>query len=404
MRRAAWGILLLYVFAVPWEYSLDLGAPLGNIARILGIVLMLVAIPAALRRGMLRRPGAMQWAAIALYLWVWCGLFWTIDQAVTLEKVRGYIQEMMVVWIAWEFAENERDFGTVVRAMIAGCWVLGILTLWSAVSPGASALGQIRFAAFGQDPNDVARYLDLGFPLAALLIDEDRWLPSRWMAVGYFPMGVAAVLLTASRGGFVEALVALAGCSILLWRKHRSAVLGSVWISPVPAACIWMLLPPMVLQRISTIPQQLMGGNLNHRLNIWSAGWEAFKRAPILGFGAGTFVDAAGTAPVDTAHNSALSILVEMGVVGLIFASLVLVLAVRAALRSRGPKRTALLTALSVWLIASMVGTATESRTTWLLFAMASLAGRLATENQGKETEWKVRAGCPRGERAEAVL
>jgi len=40
MRRVAWGLLLLFAFAVPWEYSLDLGEPLGNIARVVGLVLL----------------------------------------------------------------------------------------------------------------------------------------------------------------------------------------------------------------------------------------------------------------------------------------------------------------------------------------------------------------------------
>ena len=50
------------------------------------------------------------------------------------------------------------------------------LTLANFSSPEAIAAGQIRFVAEGQDPNDVARYLDLGFPLAALLLNsEPRW-------------------------------------------------------------------------------------------------------------------------------------------------------------------------------------------------------------------------------------
>jgi len=58
MRKAAWGLLLVFVFTIPWEYSLDLGDPLGNVARIAGLVLLLVAIPAVLQAGRLRTPCA----------------------------------------------------------------------------------------------------------------------------------------------------------------------------------------------------------------------------------------------------------------------------------------------------------------------------------------------------------
>ena len=54
MRRIAWILLLIFVFAIPWEYSLDLGEPLGNIARVVGLLLLLVAIPAVLQAGRLR--------------------------------------------------------------------------------------------------------------------------------------------------------------------------------------------------------------------------------------------------------------------------------------------------------------------------------------------------------------
>src|ERR1039458_5628902 len=95
-------------------------------------------------------------------------------------------------------------------------------------SPEAVAAGQIRFAAAGQDPNDVARFLDLGFPLAALLFVSERRWPSRLLALGYLPLGLFAVLLTASRGGFLAAVVALVGCSILLARTPLECALARI--------------------------------------------------------------------------------------------------------------------------------------------------------------------------------
>ena len=48
--------------------------------------------------------------------------------------------------------------------------------------------------------------------------------------------------------------------------------------------------------------------------------------------------------------------------------------------KTRGPLRLALATALLVWTIASLAATSEENRTTWLLFALIALAGRLAME------------------------
>ncbi len=182
--------MLLFAFAIPWEYSLDLGEPLGNIARILGLLLILAAVPAVLQAGRLRTPGPMQWLVLAFYLWFCCTYFWTIDPLATLEKMRSYFQEMMIVWLVWEFAESPRDLRSLLRAFIAGSYVLAALTVANLGSPEAVAAGQIRFAATGQDPNDVARFLDLGFPLAALLFVSERRWPARLLALGYLPLGL----------------------------------------------------------------------------------------------------------------------------------------------------------------------------------------------------------------------
>ena len=381
MRRIAWCLLLLFIFAIPWEYSLDLGAPLGNIARVVGLVLLLAAIPAVLEAGRWRNPGPLQWLTLALYLWFCCTYFWTIEPQATLEKMRGYVQEMMTVWLVWEFAESPGDLRALLRAWLGGSWVLALLTVANLASPDAIAAGQIRFAAIGQDPNDVARFLDLGFPIAALLLDwEPRW-PGRLLALGYLPLGLAAVLLTASRGGFLAAVAALAGCGLLLLQNHVRGVLAGVFALPLVGVALWFAAPHETLGRLTTIAAQLEGGDLNQRLNIWAAGWHAFVRAPFFGHGSGPFVSAAGLAPIDTAHNTALSILVEGGICAFILAFAIVVESVRSALETRGTLRIALLTSLLVWIISSLVGTVAESRTTWLLLAVMALAARLASEN-----------------------
>jgi O-antigen ligase len=384
MRRIAWVLLLLFAFAIPWEYSLELGKPLGNIARLTGLALLLVAIPATLQSGRLRTPGPMQWLVLAFYLCFCCTYFWTIDPLVTLDKMRGYFQEMMVVWLVWEFAESAGDLRALLRVYIAGSWVLAVLTLADFASADAMVNAQTRFAAAGQDPNDVARFLDMGFPLAALLLNSERRWPWRLLAGGYLLLSLVAVLLTASRGGFLAAVAALAGSGLLLAKGHPRRVLAGILALPPVAGLLWFAVPRETFERLATISQQLHGGDLNQRLNIWSAGWYAFVRAPFFGTGAGSFVCAAGLAPIDTAHNTALSIAVTGGLCALFLAVAIVAAAVWSIGQTRGQLQWALALALVVWFITSLVATVEESRTTWLLLALVALAGRLAAEQPEK--------------------
>jgi O-antigen ligase len=381
MRRITWILLVLFVCAIPWEYSLDLGAPLGNAARIAGLLVLLVAVPSALQVGRVRTPGVMQWVVLALYLWLCLTYLWTVDGAATLARMRGNFQELMIVWLVWEFAETPGDLKVLLRTFIAGSWVLAILTLANFSSSQAIAEGQYRFAAYGQDPNDVARFLDLGFPLAALLVGcERRWL-TRILAAGYLPLGLVAVLLTASRGGFLAALVALAGTVAILFRGHTRTAIGALSALPIVVATLWLAVPAQTLERLATIPAQLRYGDLNQRINIWSAGWRAFVHAPVFGTGAGTFTDAAHLSPIDTAHNTALSLAVSGGLCALFLAVIVLALAVRQVAAMRTPLRLAFAVALLVWSVTAIVSSVEDSRTTWFLFAAIAIAGRFSQES-----------------------
>ncbi len=240
--------------------------------------------------------------------------------------------------------------------------------------------GQVRFAAEGQDPNDVARFLDLGFPMAALLLhaDQRRW--GKALALGYLPIGLAGVVLTASRGGLLVASLAIVGCGLLLIRTHPRTIVGGLLASPALAAIFWLTVPHATVARIATIPEQLMGGDLNQRFNIWAAGWQAFVRAPLFGSGAGSFVAAAGLARIDTAHDTALSVAVDGGLVALALALAIVVAAARNVFVTRGPARIALATALMVWMATSLSAMVEGNRSTWFLLALIAVASRLAVE------------------------
>jgi O-antigen ligase len=171
--------------------------------------------------------------------------------------------------------------------------------------------------------------------------------------------------------------VAFAGSVLLLAYGRGRRVAAVAYALPPFLAALWLVVPSGTLERLETIPEQLQGGDLNQRVNIWSAGWEAFIHAPFFGAGAGSFTAAAHLSPFDTAHNTALSIVVGGGLCALFLASLLFALAIRAALQIHGPLRLALVTCLVVWTISSLIATVEENRTTWLLLGIVIVAARL---------------------------
>jgi O-antigen ligase len=269
-----------------------------------------------------------------------------------------------------------------LRAWLAGSWMLAILTITSFVSLNAAGGEQSRFAPAGQDPNDVARYLAFGIPIAAILLGRTASRRGRLLLLAYLPVGFAGVLLTASRSGLLVAVVALAGCGVAAVRRHTKWAVVSASSVVLAATLILFAAPSGTLNRLSSTAELWQSGDLNQRVNIWSAGWRAFVAAPLIGHGAGSFATAAELAPEDTAHNTVLSILVEGGLVGLALAMAVVGISLRAIAGTRGQLRFGLAMLMMVWAVSSLAGTVWESRLTWLLFGIAAAGQGLAEDDQ----------------------
>ena len=186
----------------------------------------------------------------------------------------------------------------------------------------------------------------------------------------------------------------MAGSTFLLIRRFPKGSLRGLLALPAAAAAVWLWVPHETLERIASIGEQLQNGDLNQRVNIWSAGWNAFLTAPFCGHGAGSFVAAAKLAPIDTAHNTALSILIEGGLVALALAIGIVVVSVQSIFATSGTLRICLATLMAVWLTSSLVGTVGESRTTWLLLAVIALSHRI-TEEKPEEFEQQFPSPSP---------
>lgn len=390
MRRYARAILLLCVFAIPWEYSLDFGAPLGNVARLLALAALLGTILAVLQEGRFRTPPKVHRFLAAFFLWICLTMLWSIDRAASFEKARGYFQECMIAWLIWELIQTRDQLRSLLRAWVSGSLVLAVLTVAQLAEWSSSGVTS-RFAASGWDPNDTARFLDLGLPAAGLMLLLVGNAFDRWLTRIYFPVAMIAVAETGSRGGAIAALVACIGCGTLYFRRRGARLAHAFWVVPLLVLAMSTLVPHETLARLATIAEQVQGGDLNQRTTIWRWGWDAVKIRPWAGYGAGTFAASTGLVSSDTAHNTALAILVEGGMVGLFLGGMILVECGRLAWETGSTARLACGTMLAVWVVSSSVGTAAESRTTWVMLGVISVLAHL--NGPPSDPEASVRAG-----------
>jgi len=373
-ERVAFVLLALFVFTIPFEKSVLIPG-VGTIARLLGILALCAGGYHAARRRTLRRPNlALVWMAVFV---AWAGMtrIWSLAPETTSLRFLTFVQLLCMAWLVWEYSSTGDRQRWLLRAYVAGAWVSSVITLIR-YGQGLQTYYR-RFAATGFDPNDLGLTLALSLPLAMYLALRDGKL-ARWVYRGGMLLAIAALLLTASRGAFVAALLAFGFAAATWMQSGLAGKLSSAALLVLLLAGALRLAPAASRERLSTLPEELASGTLHNRTRIWEAGLKALRQYPFHGAGAGAYPQAvrpwlgrpAREGHEYVAHNTFLSVLVECGLIGFaLFASLLATLLLFIYFMP-AVERALWVTMLAVWVAGASLLTWEHRKPSWLLFAL----------------------------------
>jgi putative inorganic carbon (hco3(-)) transporter len=270
----------------------------------------------------------------------------TLDAQRELMRLASYVCFYYVV-IDW--CQTEDNTRTLLKVLMASTIVVGVFGLWQALTGGYTALydflypiqdeiAQIpawegRITSFLEHYNGLAGYLNLVIPfcLAFAMGGTDPVLRtlSRWSLA----LAGIALLLTQSRGGLV-AFVAILLVHVCFSAQDRKTRVRRVAIALV--ACLLIAaVAGFFFQRLTEIDDFTAVS----RLAIWGGAFTVFARSPVLGTGFGNLHGLMGgllNLPdgwTGDAHNLYLELLAETGVIGFLVFGLLIILAMRTALR-----------------------------------------------------------------------
>jgi O-antigen ligase len=374
IERAAWWLLCLFVFSIPWEKSLWL-AGIGTVSRLLGGVALTAGIVAAIRRKWVRPPNLALVLAAAFVLWVGATYFWSLAPVATAARAWTFLQLLAMVWLIWDLCLEPGRPVQLMEAYVGGAVLVSAATLIRYAQNHQTYYR--RYAAAGFDPNDLALTVALSIPLSlylALVVPGAK----PWIYRAAVLAAIAAILLAASRTALIAAFVAFS-FSIFTWRRSDGAQkIASAALLGLLALGTFGLAPSASRERLASLPSELTQGTLHNRTRIWKTGLKVLKRHPVVGVGAGAYPEAvrpwlgrpalAGHEYV--AHNTFLSVLVECGLIGFgLFAAMLGVLALfvwmmRPAERGLWPVM------LAVWAIGVSTLTWEHRKPGWLIFAL----------------------------------
>jgi O-antigen ligase len=230
-----------------------------------------------------------------------------------------------------------------------------------------------RFSAGDTNPDGFGFILALGMPVAWYLASsESTSKATKYLKVinyAYVPAALLGISLSGTRSALIATVPAmLFGLASLarlrLW--IRNAILVFL------ASAIFIMLPLVQamrsFQRFSTIADELSQGDLNNRINNWREGLTSFERHPITGVGGNMYRSVNSLGKV--AHNSYLSVLVEVGLIGFALFGIILTIALLNALGQPGWDKSFWLSLLAVWSIGACALTWEDRKSTWLFLSL----------------------------------
>jgi len=382
MRRLTLWLSWLLMFVVAFEDLFQVGL-LGTTGRTVGLALAGSWLLSVIALGGRIRPlGTIHTVMAGFALWAATSTFWSINSDASLEQSITYAQLVLLALIVWDVYEKPEHLHGGLQAYLLGGWVC-LAQLLRAFLTGEA---QRRLSVGYFNENTLGFTLALCIPVAWYLTlcgwrGADR-LSASWAALlrlsnlAFIPAATLGIALTASRSSMLGAMFGFGYMALSMNRLRRGARMLLLAGAAGLAVYGLTLVPKASLERLGGTTNVVSHGDWNGRLPIWSEALRIISERPLLGTGVHTFTQAAyetNSAP----HNFVLSVFAELGLVGFVLYSGILMCAFLYALRQPRDDAAFWLAMLAVWLLNALTHNFEDQKITWLLFGLVAVGARL---------------------------
>ena len=417
IRNIALAFSLVFIFMIPWEGMVSLPG-IGTATKYVGLAGAAVWMVAIVIHGQFRKPAPFHIAVYLFLLWNMISVFWSADTNKTVLHLIRWAQLFGLVFIIWDLYTTRAAVLAGLQAYVLGAYVAVGSAFANFLAGNAYYTHYQRFTpAERTNPDGFGFILALGIPVAwylAFSISNTKMGGLlRLVNYIYIPVALLGIVLSGTRTAFIIAIIGMAFGLASLSNLRLSARVAILLFLLLSAFVFLPYLQPLrSFQRFSTIGAEITEGDLNNRTNNWREGFDSFADHPLLGVGSNMYrsVNSLGK----LAHNSFLSVLVEVGLIGFALFSIILMIAVIQAWRQ--PKWDSIfwLTLLAAWAIGASTLSWEFRKATWLFLSLLIASSALTSQfkealplNRRSEPEAPViphtkRSKLPPGEKAKA--
>lgn len=379
MRKLAYRLSLLLIFMIPWEGVVRFPG-LGTAAKLTGLALAVFWATTVVMTGRLRRPDAFLLATCVFVIWVALSVFWSMDPRQSIGHALTWVQSLGFALVLWDLYRTRAALMAGLQAYVLGAYVAVGAAVVNYLASNPFYTHYDRFSPGATNPDGFGFIVALGIPLAWYLGGSQRTTKTlrlfRVVNYAFIPAAFLGLALSGTRTAAIGAVVGMAFGLASLTRLRLPAVIA---VLALLAYAVYALLPVLQplrsFQRLGTTGIEITQGDLTGRLAEWRQGLESFSEHPLLGIGSNMFRSVSSLGK--EAHNSFISILVELGLIGLVIFAVILAIVARHALAHSKWDRGFWLTVLAVWAIGSSTLTWEHRKTTWLFLTFVIVSATL---------------------------
>lgn len=393
MRVLAFRLSLLLIFTIPWEAIVELPG-IGTISRMIGLALVVPWFVLATNVNNHRRLDRFHGAFFLLVVWMGLTVYWSLDPGRSFSGFVTYTQLFVMLLVLWELMDSQERIDVALQTYVIGSFVAigGMLVNFLNEEPSEAT----RYGWSGVGVGGAALVLALGIPAAIHLAAGpgavNRSLIVRLVNYAFIPAAVFGMVLTGTRSAVLASIPTLIFLIASVGRGGASRQLATASALLVTVALIVSFAPAPSLERIASTSDELAavsnespaGTGFNGRFEIWRESANAFVTRPLTGVGLNANRAAIETGKV--AHNTPLSVLVELGLVGFALFSMILIRVVQLVGRLSGPHLLYWTVQLLVLLVASLSMSVGDKKVFWLFLALAAASGALVATSEGRES------------------
>jgi O-antigen ligase len=374
LRDIAFASVLALAFSVPLEGMIVVPG-VGSLSVFAGVVSAASTAAYLLVQQSVRKILLEHWLVLLFAVWSGMTATWSLAPEASLTRFASFLQLWLFLFVFWQCGDTENRQVILMKAYVLGSFVVAVVLINSMVNfdPSTMQDGEIRFSAFGINPNEQAMGLVIAIPMAAYLVVCSRKLAKMFFVI-VIPVLAGGVLITLSRGAFVAMLVALVVSVIMLHKLGERRTAYLFVLSGVALIVFGIALNlDQILARVLSVVTMVASGDLNHREFVWKTAIEQLPQSWLGGVGAGAFASMTGgfLSEPTSAHNTYLSVLLETGVIGFLLFFSPLSLVLKRALLADYRHRMVIMAVALPLALGSVVIQFEHKKPFWFAFAIA---------------------------------